>query len=68
VAWRRWAGRSLYYYLAATPALLLLAPALLIAPTGWAVAFLAIPLALFGLVSRVLQGQERSLNIDPVTG
>jgi predicted signal transduction protein with EAL and GGDEF domain len=67
VAWRRWAGRSLYYYLAATPALLLLAPALLIAPTGWAVAFLAIPLALFGLVSRVLQGQERSLNIDPVT-
>ena len=63
--WRRWAGPSLYYYEAATAALLMLAPALIVALTGWAVALLAIPLALFGLVSRVLRAQERDLNRDP---
>ena len=64
-AWRRWAGPSLYYYQAATAGLLMLAPALILAPTGWAVALLGIPLALFGLVSRVLRAQERDLNRDP---
>ena len=43
----------------------MLAPALIVAPTGWAVALLAVPLALFGLVSRVLRAQERDLNRDP---
>ena len=65
VFWRMWAGPSLYYYLAATAGLLMLAPALIVAPTGWAVALLAVPLALFGLVSRVLRAQERDLNRDP---
>ena len=64
-SWRRWAGPSLYYYQAATAGLLLLAPALIVAPTGWAVALLAVPLALFGLVSRVLRAQDRDLNRDP---
>jgi EAL domain-containing protein (putative c-di-GMP-specific phosphodiesterase class I)/GGDEF domain-containing protein len=64
-SWRRWLGPSLYYYQAATAGLLMLAPALIVAPTGWAVALLAIPLALFGLVSRVLRAQGRDLNRDP---
>ncbi len=64
-SWRRWAGPSLYYYLAATAGLLMLAPALITAPTGWAVALLAVPFALFVLVSRVLRAQERDLNRDP---
>jgi predicted signal transduction protein with EAL and GGDEF domain len=63
--WRMWAGPALYYYQAATAGLLMLAPALIIAPTGWAVALFAVPLALFGLVSRVLRIQERNLNSDP---
>ena len=63
--WRRWAGPPLYYYLAATAGLLMLAPALIVAPTGWAVSLLAIPFALFVLVSRVLRAQERDLNRDP---
>ncbi len=64
-AWRTWAGPSLYYYMAATAGLLMLAPFLIVAPTGWAVALLAVPLALFVLVSRVLRAQERDLNRDP---
>ena len=63
--WRRWAGPPLYYYQIATAGLLMLAPALIIAPTGWAVALFAVPLALFGLVARVLRVQERNLNRDP---
>ncbi len=66
-AWRRWAGPSLYYYVAANAGLLILAPVFIIAPTGWSVALYAIPLALFGLVSSVLRRQERNLNRDPMT-
>ena len=66
-AWLRWAGPPLYHDLAASGALLLLAPALITAPTGWAVALLAVPLVLFGQVSRILWAQERNLNRDPVT-
>lgn len=64
-SWRRWAGPPLYYYQAATAGLLMLAPVLIVAPTGWAVALLAVPLVLFGLVSRVLRAQEHDLNRDP---
>ncbi len=66
-AWLRWAGPPLYHDLAATGALLMLAPLLITAPTGWGVALLAVPLALFSQVSRVLWAQERNLNRDPVT-
>jgi diguanylate cyclase len=63
--WRSWVGPSLYYYLAATLGLLMLAPILIVAPTGWGVALLVVPVALFSLVSRVLRAQERELNRDP---
>jgi diguanylate cyclase (GGDEF)-like protein len=64
-AWRRWLGPPLYYYLAATAGLLMLGPVLILAPTGWAVALLAVPLTLFALVAGVLRARERDLNRDP---
>lgn len=65
--WRMWIGPPFYYYVAASAGLLVFAPVLITAQTGWLLAFIAVPLALFGLIARVLLSYERNLNVDPVT-
>jgi predicted signal transduction protein with EAL and GGDEF domain len=66
-AWRVWVGSPLFYDMAGTGALLMVTPVLITAQTGWMIAFVAIPLGIFGLISRVLLAQERKINRDPVT-
>jgi len=65
--WRVWVGPPLYYYMAASAGLLMFAPVLVTAQTGWMLAFVAVPLALLGLISRVLLTYEQTLNVDLVT-
>ncbi len=54
--------------LIANSGLLLLAPVLLSAPTGWIVLLLLVPLLAMGRMARLFTAQERALRVDPVTG
>jgi diguanylate cyclase (GGDEF)-like protein len=64
---QRWLGTPITYDLVATVGLLIASPALITAPTGWAVLILVVPLVAIGQMARLLGSQERTLNRDPLT-
>jgi diguanylate cyclase (GGDEF)-like protein len=66
--WRPTVSRTFGHELLSAGALLLLAPLLLSAPTGWIIMLILVPVIAVSQVARLAERQEEQLRIDPLTG